>query len=311
MDKRLFSIVLLVLILSPSAVLADTSDKLLEMYNIPVSESKEIEASKLIDMENKLNDKKYELDDKKLFKDVSTNAADKYVNMINTLDVSIYTAENNLISLEKELSNNSNSDPEKLFKICSLYDDEKNRLEKALSDREFYHHQVNALSSVPGVDMTEIKALQEKVEDQKEKTDKAVTYTELGDIENVKSPVQDKFLVTSSFGYRVHPVTLESSTFHRGVDLSAVIGDNVLAAFNGTVELISEDDISGKYIVLNHGNGIKTMYLHMNDINVKQGDIVNQYNMIGKAGGTGRVTGPHLHFGLYINGQPVDPAKIF
>lgn len=115
--------------------------------------------------------------------------------------------------------------------------------------------------------------------------------------------------VTSSFGMREHPVT-GGKKFHRGVDYKGAIGDPVVAAKSGSVIKVAQDELNGKHIIVDHGRGVTSIYAHLNEANVSVGDKVSQGFRIGAIGQTGRVTGPHLHFGVYQNGEPVDPDEL-
>lgn len=111
-------------------------------------------------------------------------------------------------------------------------------------------------------------------------------------------PVQDGIL-TSGFGERRDPFT-QAKRHHNGLDFFAKTGTPVIATADGIVELIRKEftpnEALGKLIVINHGNGIKTRYGHLNSIQVKQGQQVKRHEIIGQVGNTGRSTGPHLHY---------------
>ncbi|MGH2349374.1 MAG: M23 family metallopeptidase [bacterium] len=95
--------------------------------------------------------------------------------------------------------------------------------------------------------------------------------------------------------------------FHRGVDLAAAAGTPVAAANDGIVRLAETLPLSGKAVLLDHGMGIVTSYLHQSAILVRPGQRVRRGEIIGRVGSTGLSTGPHLHWGLRINGVHVDP----
>jgi len=95
---------------------------------------------------------------------------------------------------------------------------------------------------------------------------------------------------------------------HKGVDISVPEGTPVQAANSGEVILAEEGFyLHGKTVTIDHGQGITTIYLHLKSIDVRKGDKVNKGQIIGKVGETGLATGPHLHWGLYVHGVPVDP----
>jgi murein DD-endopeptidase MepM/ murein hydrolase activator NlpD len=96
---------------------------------------------------------------------------------------------------------------------------------------------------------------------------------------------------------------------HTGVDLRADEGTPVHSINNGKVVLTAEEFFSGKSVVIDHGGAIQSMYFHLEKILVGQGEEVKKGQIIGLVGSTGRATGPHLHFGVRINGARVDPLQ--
>jgi murein DD-endopeptidase MepM/ murein hydrolase activator NlpD len=95
---------------------------------------------------------------------------------------------------------------------------------------------------------------------------------------------------------------------HRGVDIASPRGTPVHAAQAGTVTLArSEFRLHGRTVVLDHGCGVSSIYLHLDFIAVKPGNIVQRGDVIGRVGSSGAATGPHLHWGVYVAGSPVDP----
>jgi murein DD-endopeptidase MepM/ murein hydrolase activator NlpD len=95
---------------------------------------------------------------------------------------------------------------------------------------------------------------------------------------------------------------------HNGVDIAAKKGTPVLASADGTIALIHQDMFfSGKTVMIDHGHGLSSVYIHMNSITVKDGTKVRQGDQIGTIGMTGRATGPHLHWGVSLFKMPLDP----
>ena len=114
--------------------------------------------------------------------------------------------------------------------------------------------------------------------------------------------------ITSSFGWRIHPI-YGSSIFHSGVDIGADYGDTVAAADGGVI--IYSDWMSGygKTIIIQHANGITSLYGHCSALLVSTGQRVNKGQAIARVGSTGNSTGPHLHFEVRVNGSPVNPGN--
>ena len=114
--------------------------------------------------------------------------------------------------------------------------------------------------------------------------------------------------MTSAFGYREDPV-YGGKRFHYGVDLAAPKGRPIYATRAGTVSIASYDSECGYYVQINHGDGFKSIYMHMTNYVVSRGQKVSQGQVIGYCGSTGKSTGPHLHFGISKNGSYVNPAN--
>lgn len=112
--------------------------------------------------------------------------------------------------------------------------------------------------------------------------------------------------ITSKFGYRKDPITRKTA-FHAGIDFGANYGDPIYAAGTGKVVEVGRNNIEGRYIVINHGYGLKSKYMHLSSTSVKKDQEVTRGDIIGKAGSTGRSTGVHLHFEIFKNGVQVDP----
>ena len=115
--------------------------------------------------------------------------------------------------------------------------------------------------------------------------------------------------VTSPFGYR-RIINGTPRVPHTGVDLRAALGAEVVAANHGRVVLLGDFFFSGHSLVLDHGGGLYTMYFHLSEFKVETGAAVRKGDVIGLAGMSGRVTGPHLHWAARLNGARVDPFEL-
>jgi murein DD-endopeptidase MepM/ murein hydrolase activator NlpD len=126
-------------------------------------------------------------------------------------------------------------------------------------------------------------------------------------------PVENRDLTrtASGYGYRLHPI-YKIIKFHQGMDYTAPIGTPVYATGDGTVaQLVRSRRGAGNRIVINHGYGFKTVYAHLNDIDVRQGRQVSRGDVIGTVGNSGLSAGPHLHYEVLFNGEAVNPVNFF
>ena len=122
--------------------------------------------------------------------------------------------------------------------------------------------------------------------------------------------------ITSYFGNRVHPI-YGNTRFHSGIDIGAGFGDTIMAAASGTVIYV-ETPVPGQswggsgygnYFIIDHGNGVSTLYARCTSVYVSNGQSVSQGEAVGTVGSTGGSTGSHLHFEVRINGTRVDPLS--
>lgn len=97
---------------------------------------------------------------------------------------------------------------------------------------------------------------------------------------------------------------------HNGVDISAPEGQKIISPNNGRVVFTAEHFFGGKTLVIDHGQGLYTSYMHLSKVSVKVGDMVNRGAIIGRVGKTGRSTGPHLHWSARLNKARIDPLKL-
>jgi murein DD-endopeptidase MepM/ murein hydrolase activator NlpD len=117
----------------------------------------------------------------------------------------------------------------------------------------------------------------------------------------------DSRKVTSLFGIRKDPFT-GRATYHSGFDIGGNTGDPIYAAADGIVTISERDRVHGINVMIDHGRGVSTRYLHLHKNIAEVGDKVQKGEIIGELGSTGRSTGPHLHYEVSINGKNVDPV---
>jgi murein DD-endopeptidase MepM/ murein hydrolase activator NlpD len=120
-------------------------------------------------------------------------------------------------------------------------------------------------------------------------------------------PVDGK--LESGFGGRSNPFGGGGYEFHSGQDIEAPWGASVVAGAKGNVSFVGWQNGYGQLVVINHGGGLTTRYGHLSHIDVAQGESVARGQFIGRVGSTGRSTGPHLHYEVRINDDPVNPLQ--
>ncbi len=125
-------------------------------------------------------------------------------------------------------------------------------------------------------------------------------------------PVSNKDLnrIASGFGYRIHPI-YGIPKMHNGLDFTATQGTPIYATGDGRVTTAGMSTGTGNHVIINHGYGYETVYMHMVRIKARGGQLVKRGEVIGWVGSTGASTGPHCHYEVHINGRPVDPVYFF
>jgi murein DD-endopeptidase MepM/ murein hydrolase activator NlpD len=116
--------------------------------------------------------------------------------------------------------------------------------------------------------------------------------------------------LSANFGVR-RTMNNKAKAPHSGMDIAAPRGTPVLAANSGKVVFTGDFYFNGRFVVIDHGVGVFTIYAHLNKIMAKEGDVIKKGDTIGKVGSTGRATGPHLHFGVKVGSVRVSPLALF
>lgn len=151
-----------------------------------------------------------------------------------------------------------------------------------------------------------IAALEKAVAEEKERLKAANEAVQRYDGGKFTWPAPSYTKISDDYGYRIHPI-LGVKQFHNGVDMAAPSGTPILAAYDGTVVQASYSNTMGNYIMIDHGDGLYTIYMHASALGVSKGESVTKGQKIGAVGSTGRSTGPHLHFSVRLNGSYMSP----
>lgn len=164
------------------------------------------------------------------------------------------------------------------------------------------------ISYLKGID---IKELKEEIEDKGEDI-----ISKLFKKENIKDKIKEEFEVplkgeiTSGFSIRKDPFTGEKKN-HTGIDIDCKEGTEIKTIYKGRVKELGEDESYGKYVAIDHGDGIESKYAHLKEYNLEKDQILEKGDIIGQSGNTGKSTAPHLHFEFSYMGQYKDPLRYF
>ncbi|NEQ43073.1 MAG: M23 family metallopeptidase [Leptolyngbya sp. SIOISBB] len=120
-------------------------------------------------------------------------------------------------------------------------------------------------------------------------------------------PISGKLEVTSEFGLRRNPFGGSRFEMHNGIDFRGPTGTPIYATADGIVVKAERSGGYGKHVIIDHGYTYETLYAHLSEISLQAGDRVKRGDLVGALGSTGRSSGPHLHYEVHRNGQPVNP----
>ena len=151
-----------------------------------------------------------------------------------------------------------------------------------------------------------IKQLEKAVEAEKERIRKQNGLVLTYDGGTFAFPLESYTRVSDDYGNRTHPI-LKVPQFHNGVDFAAPKGTAIYAAYNGIVVAATYSSTMGNYVMIDHGDGLYTIYMHASKLHVKKDEVVTKGQKIAAVGSTGRSTGNHLHFSVRKDGNYVSP----
>ena len=184
------------------------------------------------------------------------------------------------------------------------YESQITQAEGQLSE---YEKDLEAQEQAIKVIEAELKRKEEEARKKAEEAGKAYKTKSLGDI-SFTWPCPGSSRITSGFGGRSSP-TEGASTNHQGIDIGAPTGTDIVAAASGEVVVSTYSYSAGNYIMISHGGGVYTVYMHASKLLASVGQTVKQGQVIAKVGSTGYSTGPHLHFGIRAGGTYVNPRQ--
>ena len=209
------------------------------------------------------------------------------------------------------------AEKEEQEKLLSELEDQKAAVNKAISAKTqeiaAYQSQIDSASGEQSEYQKQL-AQQEKLLDQIEAQIAAAAAANAaendgdGGASGFRWPCPASHRITSYFGPRKAPVP-GASTYHKGIDIGAATGSSIIASAAGRVTTSKYSNSAGNYVVISHGKGISTVYMHASALYVSVGDVVAQGQTIAAVGSTGYSSGPHLHFGVIVNGSYVNPLN--
>lgn len=181
------------------------------------------------------------------------------------------------------------------------------KIASAQGEIDQYNADIKAQENQMKAIEAEMKRKEEEARKKAEAQKKTYNVTNLGNI-SFKWPCPSSGRITSGFGGRKSP-TKGASSNHQGIDISASTGASIVAAADGTVVIATYSYSAGNYIMIDHGGGVSTVYMHCSQLLASQGQKVKKGQTIARVGSTGYSTGSHLHFGVRSGGSYVNPSK--
>lgn len=181
------------------------------------------------------------------------------------------------------------------------------KIASAQGELDQYNADIKAQESEMKKIEAEMKRKEEEAKKKAAEAGKAYKVADLGNI-SFKWPCPSSSRITSGFGDRESP-TEGASSNHKGIDIGAGTGASIVAAADGQVVISTYSYSAGNYIMIDHGGGVSTVYMHCSQLLVSKGAKVTKGQVIAKVGSTGYSTGPHLHFGIRSGGTYVDPQR--
>lgn len=200
------------------------------------------------------------------------------------------------------------ADKAKLKTMMEQVESNMDSARKLAAQMDAEREQINA--EIAELSRREAEAARKRAQEEKRKAaqqNSSSGHTAVFSGGSMRWPCPNYSYISSEFGARVHPITGEWQSGHKGIDIASGKGNPILAAQSGTVVKSYLSSSYGNYVVVSHGGGLMTAYAHMSKRMVSVGDTVSAGQQIGTVGSTGNSTGNHLHFEVYVDGAVVNP----
>lgn len=239
----------------------------------------------------------------------------EYIEMLSAYDrmmLDKYVATRELIELYKEQLEEERSYLEDAkagveseeASLNTLIDEKKNRIEQVSNDINAKETAIAEYEAYIKEQNETIAILEKAVAEEKARLAEESRLKYDGGM--FKWPAPSYTAISSEYGNRMHPI-LGVERFHNGLDMAAPGGSPILAAYDGKVVAADYSNSMGNYVMIDHGDGLYTIYMHASALYVSKGNFVTKGQNIAAVGSTGRSTGNHLHFSVRLNGSYVSP----
>ena len=231
--------------------------------------------------------------------DMLEELVEQDVELLNEIEAQINEVEEKKAALEKQRNRikeiKDASENQKRL-LAKKQQEKKQWIEKVEQDKKEVEKYLDELERLSAQIAAQIKKIQqERAKNSKNQFNGVFSW-----------PTPGYTSITSEYGYRIHPI-LKTKRMHTGIDIGAPAGTSIKAVADGTVIFAGWLGAYGNATVIDHGGGISSMYAHQSSILVKENQDVKKGDVIGKVGSTGWSTGPHLHFEVRKDGDPINP----
>lgn len=236
-----------------------------------------------------------------------------YINQITSYDNKMFDEYTQTVEYVEACKEKLEAEEELLEETKNSAEEEKKALEELIAEKEkeinAYQLDINnkeAAIREYEAEIAEQNAVISQLEKAVEEAKKSLQGNRTYDGGMFKWPAPSYTRISDDYGWRTHPI-LGTQQFHSGVDMAAPGGSDILAAYDGTVVAAEYNASMGNYVMIDHGDGLYTVYMHSSKLLVSKGNEVTKGQKIALVGSTGRSTGNHLHFSVRLNGSYVSP----